>query len=155
MSKRFSNHCQFPVSYAFQKELGESVWDDSNYMAGYGQHIPHHNLSVSGNKNAQGAAIGPQLALPSDYQFGDPTITQDFRLTKVFTFRERYKLSVLGEMFNAFNIANLTGYSFQLDAKAASAAAQTFAFGQPNQRINQTFGSAGARAVQVGARITF
>jgi len=90
------------------------------------------------------------LALPSDYQFGDPTITQDFRLTKTFTFKERYKISVLAEMFNAFNIANLTGYSYTLDNVGA-----TPSFGQPTQRANQTFGSAGARALQVGARVTF
>jgi len=61
----------------------------------------------------------------------------------------------LGEMFNAFNISNLSGYSFTIDNKAPTAAAQTFAFGQPTQRVNQTFGSAGPRAVQVGARFTF
>jgi hypothetical protein len=43
------------------------------------------------------------------YQFGDPTFSQDFRLTKVFNLGEKAKISVLAEMFNAFNIATLTG----------------------------------------------
>src|SRR5262249_33054361 len=101
--------------------------------------------------------------------FGDPTITQDFRLTKVFRFKERYQLSILGEMFNAFNISNLSGYSYTLDPQqlangkplvcsqgaAPGSATQNCNFGQPTQRVNQTFGSAGPRAVQVGARFTF
>jgi hypothetical protein len=119
--------------------------------------VDSYNTSIVGTKDAKGNTITAPLILPSDYQFGDPTITQDFRLTKVFTYKERYKLSILGEMFNAFNIANLTypGSAFTLDTKNANPINQTFAFGQPTQRVNQTFGSAGPRAVQVGARITF
>ena len=115
------------------------------------------NANIVGTKDAKGNTIAAPLILPSNYQFGDPTITQDFRLTKAFTFKERYKLSILGEMFNAFNIANLTypTGAFTLDTKNSNPALQTFAFGQPTQRVNQTFGSAGPRAVQVGARFTF
>jgi len=53
----------------------------------------------------------------------------------------------MGEMFNAFNIVNLTGYSFGVDAYNAAAcgplasgastrtcAPQTYAFGKPTQR---------------------
>jgi hypothetical protein len=114
--------------------------------------VDAYNTNIVGTRDAKGSLITAQLALPSDYQFGDPTISQDFRLTKTFTFKERYKVSILGEMFNAFNIANLTypGSAFTLDNKGA-----TPAFGQPTQRQNQTFGSGGPRAVQVGARITF
>ncbi|HLG96014.1 MAG TPA: carboxypeptidase regulatory-like domain-containing protein [Bryobacteraceae bacterium] len=130
--------------------------------------IANYNQNIVGTLNAQGAKITSPLVLPSDFQFGDPTFSQDFRLTKVFTFKERYKLSILAEMFNAFNIANLTypGGAFTLDTLApgcslaangysTSCAGQTYAFGQPTQRQNQTFGSGGARALQVGARITF
>ncbi len=222
----------FVASYALQRATDEIVWDDTNWMAGYGQYLPHQNINVAGTvqlgwgfqlslnstyisktpatpqvngldlpgtvpqggseplpgvaygslnagtsksdlanavnayntnivgtKNAQGVVIGstattPKLALPSNYEFGDPTISQDFRLTKTFTFKERYKVAVFTEMFNAFNISNLTGYSLTLDS-AASVAAGTYAFGQPTQRAGQTFGSGGSRAVQVGARISF
>jgi hypothetical protein len=112
------------------------------------------NSKIAGTKNAQGGTIAP-LILPSDYQFGDPIFTQDFRLTKKFTFKERYVISVFGEMFNAFNIANLTYGSFTLDSKSGNPATQSFAFGQPTQRVVQTFGSGGPRAVQVGARFSF
>jgi len=112
------------------------------------------NTTIAGTKDAKGVPIKP-LALPPDYQFGDPFFTTDLRLTKAVTFKERYKLNVFGEMFNAFNIANLTGYGFTLDNQAATQALQTYAFGQPTQRINQTFGSGGPRAIQVGARFIF
>jgi hypothetical protein len=112
------------------------------------------NSTFAGTKTPNGRVI-PSYILPTDYQFGDPTFSQDFRLTKTFSYKERYRLLIMGEMFNAFNIANLTGYSFALDTKNANASAQTFAFGQPTQRAGQTFLSNGPRAVQVGARFTF
>jgi hypothetical protein len=114
-----------------------------------------YNTSIVGTNNAQGTAITSKLVLPTDYQFGDPTISQDFRLTKTFTFKERYKMAIFTEMFNAFNISNLTGYSTTLDTASANPATQTFAFGQPTSRQGQTFGSGGSRALQVGARISF
>ncbi|SPF41337.1 conserved exported hypothetical protein [Candidatus Sulfopaludibacter sp. SbA4] len=227
VSKRFQRRYQFTASYALQKGLDESVWDDTNWMAGYGEYLPRHNLTVGGTvelpwgfslgvsssiisrtpvtanvpsldlpgtvpsgsseplpglaygclaagcskqqlanavaafnttyvgqKNANGGTIGP-LALPADYELGDPTFSQDFRVTKVFRYKERAKLSVFGEVFNAFNIANLSGYSFTLDTKNANPAAQTYSFGQPTQRVNQTFGSGGPRAFQIGARFSF
>lgn len=96
------------------------------------------------------------MALPTHYQLGDPRFSQDFRLTKKITFKEKYSLSIMGEMFNAFNIANLSypGSSFLLDSKVATGT-QTYAFGQPTQRAAQTLGQYGPRAVQVGARFIF
>ena len=38
-----------------------------------------------------------------NYSFGRPLNSQDLRLTKTFTFSERYKFSILGEGFNMFN----------------------------------------------------
>jgi len=227
LSKRYQNRYQFTASYALQKGLSETVWDDTNWMAGYGEYLPHHNLNIAGTvdlkwgftvsvnssiisrnpgtanvpsldlpgtvpagsseplpglaygclaagcsksdlanavnafnstyagqKNANGGTISP-LILPPDYQFGDPSFSQDFRVTKVFRYKEKARLSVFGEVFNAFNIANLSGYSLTLDTKNANPAAQTYSFGQPTQRVNQTFGSGGPRAFQVGARISF
>jgi Carboxypeptidase regulatory-like domain len=123
--------------------------------------------TYAGTKAPNGAVI-PTYVLPTHYQLGDPTINQDFRLTKNVTIKERYKFSVFGEVFNAFNIANLRGYGSTLDtynskacgplaagASTTSCAAQNYAFGQPTQRALQTFGSAGPRAFQVGGRFTF
>jgi hypothetical protein len=116
--------------------------------------VTNFNTAIAGTKNAQGATI-PQLALPGDYQFGDPTLTQDFSLQKTFAVKERYKFLLIGQVFNAFNISNLTGYSFTLDLKNANPAAQTFTFGQPTGRASQTFGSAGPRAFQLAGRFIF
>ncbi|HLG96013.1 MAG TPA: carboxypeptidase regulatory-like domain-containing protein [Bryobacteraceae bacterium] len=129
--------------------------------------VTNFNNTWAGQKDAKGATI-PTLVLPQHYQFGDPTFSQDFRLTKNFQFKERYRLAILAEMFNAFNIANLTGYNFTLDtlargctltngafATCGAGATQTYGFGQATQRAFQTFGSGGPRAVQLAARITF
>jgi hypothetical protein len=112
------------------------------------------NATYAGTKIPNGKVV-PSYILPSDYQFGDPTYSQDFRVTKTFIYKERYRLAIFAEMFNAFNIANLTGYSANLDALNANPAKQTFAFGKPTQRAGQSFFSSGPRAVQVGARFTF
>lgn len=75
-------------------------------------------------------------------------------MTKNFAYNEKYRLGIFGEVFNAFNIANLRGYGSTLDIQSANPAAQTFAFGQLTQRALQTFGSAGPRAFQVGGRFS-
>ena len=51
------------------------------------------------------------------------------------------------EVFNVFNVANLGGYSFNLN--------NTATFGLPTNRASQVFGSGGPRAFQVGGRFTF
>ena len=112
------------------------------------------NANSAGTKGPYGTVL-PKVVLPPDFQLGDPFFSQDFRLTKSFAYKERYQLKVFGEFFNAFNIANLTGYSFSLDKAVANPSAQTFSFGQPTQRAAQNFLSGGPRAIQVGARISF
>jgi hypothetical protein len=110
----------------------------------------------------------PKLVLPPVFNFGDPTYTTNTRLTKVFTYKERYKLDLYGEVFNLFNDSNLTTYGTVLDsyntaacgplpagAYTTSCAAQTYAFGKPTQRSIQTFGQTGPRAEQIAARIEF
>jgi hypothetical protein len=216
VQKRFTKRFFFTASYAFQNLKGVSnVYDEANWLGGYGEQLAHHNLNVAGQvrlpwgfelslnssyitrtpqtalvnglvlpgtiptgsseplpgigvgtlnagvgKSELAAAItaynnsapaSAQVAVPTHYQLGDPTISQDFRLTKKFSFKERYTFSVFAEMFNTLNIANLTGYSYTLDAKGS---ASTF-FGQPTQRAGQSLGQGGPRAVQVGGRFTF
>jgi hypothetical protein len=87
------------------------------------------------------------IKLPANYDFGKAFNSEDIRLTKKFTWRERYTLSVFGECFNIFNVANLSGYSFNLNDSST--------FGQPTQRVGQVFGSGGPRAFQVGGRFIF
>src|SRR5579864_3121375 len=102
----------------------------------------------AGKKALNGATI-PKLTLPSNYDLGTPIFSQDFRVTKELTVKERYRFLVFGEFFNAFNIANLT--------YATTPTLNSSAFGQPTGRVGQasTFGSGGPRAIQVGGRFTF
>jgi hypothetical protein len=116
--------------------------------------VANWNTTYLNKKDARGQAI-PQLVLPPSYNFGRFLNSQDLRLTKQFTFKERFKISVFGEMFNVLNYFNPSGYNFNLDPKSANPATQTYNFGIPTQRAGQVFGSGGPRAVQVGGRFTF
>lgn len=121
----------------FNRGCGKS--DLEKAVAAWNQKYP------AGSKDARGQLI-PQLSLPTTYEFGDNFSSQDLRVTKSFTWREHYKLSVFAEMFNVFNVANLSGYNFNLTSPL---------FGKPTQRANQVFGSGGPRALQLGGRFTF
>ena len=103
------------------------------------------NKNYAGTKDALGKTI-PAVVLPGKYALGDNFSSQDVRLTKTFKYRERWKLSLIGEVFNAYNKANLTGYSGDLTR---------LAFGQPTSRFTQVFGSGGPRAFQVALRAAF
>jgi hypothetical protein len=103
------------------------------------------NSTYAGKLDARGAVI-PSLTLPTSYEFGDGFSSQDIRLTKKFTWKEHYNLAIFGEMFNVFNIANLSGFNYAINSGA---------FAQPTQRQTQVFGSGGPRAVQLGARVSF
>src|SRR5262249_47934135 len=88
----------------------------------------------------------PRLALPADYEFGDNFHSLDLRLSRSFVFLERWRLSLIAEVFNLYNKANLTGYSGELTSAA---------FGQPTSRATQVFGSGGPRAFQLALRLSF
>ena len=109
------------------------------------------NAAYAGTKTPNGTTV-PSLILPPNYGFGSPIITQDLRIGRTFTLKDRYQFKAFAELFNALNVSNLTGYSNVLDTVKPT---QTFAFGQPTARVVQTFGSGGPRALQVGARISF
>jgi hypothetical protein len=53
---------------------------------------------------------------------------------------------LIGETFNLYNAANLSGYSNDLTNAG---------FGHPTARFTQLFGSGGPRGFQLAARITF
>jgi hypothetical protein len=89
----------------------------------------------------------PTITLPSDFQLGDIFSSQDIRVTKTIGLTGRVDLRVIGECFNVFNISNVTNFNYNLVVPAT--------FGQPNQRVGQTFGSGGPRAFQVAARVSF
>ena len=116
--------------------------------------VADFNSNYAGKRFPNGNPI-PRLVLPSNYEFGDPVFSQNFKLLKTFKVKEKYQFQAFGEIFNAFNIANLSGYGTAIDTAAANPATQAYKFGQPTQRSVQTFGQTGARAIQVGARISF
>jgi hypothetical protein len=64
---------------------------------------------------------------------------------------ERAKLSLIGECFNVFNIANLGGYSYNLPTTQA----QATGFGVPTSAESNVFGSGGPRAFQFAAKFSF
>jgi hypothetical protein len=108
--------------------------------------VDKFNTQYAGTKNAQNGTI-PKLTLPAQYSLGDGILTQDFSLKKTFTYKEKYKAEFTGQLFNAFNISNLSGYSFSLSSPAT--------FGLATARAAQTFGSAGPRALQLAVRVSF
>jgi len=103
------------------------------------------NSTYAGTKDAAGHAI-PRLVLPSHYSFGDNLQSLDLRLSRSFVFRERWRVSLIGEVFNMYNKANLTGYSGDLTSAG---------FGQPTSKATQVFGSAGPRAFQLAMKVGF
>jgi hypothetical protein len=114
--------------------------------------VANWNQNFAGKRDGLGKVI-PQVVLPAAYRLGDNFNSQDIRVTKMFTFQERYKLSVFAEAFNILNIANLGGFSSNLDQVVPTN--QTFNFMQPTSRAGQVFGSGGPRAFQVGGRFQF
>ena len=108
--------------------------------------VAQFNAQYAGTKDAQGATIKALPPLPANYALGDSIISQDVRVTKVFRIKERFRINAIGEVFNAFNIANLGGFSGDLSSTT---------FGQPTSRISSVFGSGGPRAFQFALRASF
>ncbi len=93
--------------------------------------------------------------LPSDTQLGsDSVISQDLRLTKTINFNEKYRLQLIGEVFNLFNIANLVNVS-DLVLPTEGTPVNLITTLRPTQRATSVFGTGGPRAFQFGARFAF
>jgi hypothetical protein len=67
-------------------------------------------------------------------------------LSHDFTLHEHWRVTLIGEVFNLFNIPNLSGRSGDLLDPG---------FGQPTSRVTQVFGSGGPRAFQIAAWVSF
>ncbi len=109
------------------------------------QLVNQFNQNYAGKTDAWGRPI-PSITLPANYQLGHMFASQDVRLGRSFVWKERVRLNTFIEGFNIFNVANLTGYSYNLLDPG---------FGAPTSRVQQTFGSGGPRAFQLGARLSF
>lgn len=85
---------------------------------------------------------------------GDSIISQDLRVTKTFDISETVKLDLIGEVFNLFNVANLTGVTdFILPDEGTPPDQITFL--RPAQRSTSVFGTGGPRAFQFAAKFRF
>jgi hypothetical protein len=86
------------------------------------------------------------IVLPERFSSGDSFITQDVRLTRRIALGKGLRLHLIAEVFNLFNVANLTGYSGVLNQ---------LGYGQPAARAGQVFGTGGPRAFQLATRVDF
>jgi hypothetical protein len=139
---------------------GDGTWDDllpgtkaNQFNRGLGKQDLRRLVDEFNNTYAhgqdpqdpQGDLIAP-ITLPSKFEFGDSFLTQDLRLSRDFKLHDRWRMNLIGEVFNLFNIPNLSGRSGDLfDA----------GFGRATSRVSQGFGSGGPRALQIAARLSF
>jgi hypothetical protein len=107
--------------------------------------VDQFNQTYGLTPDALGRII-PRVTLPGSYSLDHNSQALDLRLSRTFLFGERERLSLIGEVFNLYNAANLSGYTTDLTNPA---------FGQPNGRFTQLFGSGGPRAFQLAARFSF
>jgi len=107
--------------------------------------VAQFNQTYAGTSDAKGRTL-PTLTLPSGFSTGDNLHTLDLRLTRSFATAGHTRLSLIAEVFNVYNAANLSGYSDDLTSPG---------FGRPTSRMTQLFGSAGPRAFQLAARVSY
>lgn len=95
--------------------------------------------------------------LPDGTQLGgDSVISQDIRVTKTFRFNERLNLDLIGEVFNLFNIANLTYPTAITLADEGTPPDEIRSINHgPTARTNSVFGTGGPRAFQFAAKFRF
>jgi outer membrane receptor protein involved in Fe transport len=105
--------------------------------------------------NARGGVDGVAVPFaPSNAKFNDTFSSLDVRLSKTFTFKERFKLEPIVEVFNLFNTTNILGVS-NTNYSGYGNVLGTPGFEQPVTTAGGVFGSGGPRAVQIAGRFTF
>jgi hypothetical protein len=107
--------------------------------------VAEFNQNYAGGTDSRGRLI-PKVVLPTDFEFSDRFMTHDIRLSKSKAFRERQRLTLICEVFNLFNVANLSGRSGDLIGPG---------FGQASARATQVFGSGGPRSIEAAIRYSF
>ncbi len=116
--------------------------------------ITSYNNTRAGTVDPQGTTLSRLALLPEGTQIGsDSVISQDVRVTKTFSFTESVKLDLIGEVFNLFNVANLSNINTQTLAPEGSAASN-LPF-RPTTRTSSVFGTGGPRAFQFAAKFRF
>jgi len=155
---------------------GLSTSDIKRLVDAYNASVPASKdtpavLIPKGSQRDSVGTILPYIVLPDNFSNGDSFLTHDLRVTRAVPITEKVKLLLIGEGFNIFNIANLTGFSGTLNGYVRPTATLNtttgvvtitapgrnpdFTFGQPTGRVNAVFGSGGPRAFQLAARLSF
>jgi hypothetical protein len=117
--------------------------------------IRAYNQNFAGGTDPFGTPLVALAELPADTQIGgDALVSQDLRVTKTISFNERFKLSLIGEVFNIFNIANLGNVGDFVLAPAGTPANEITTL-RPTQRTTGVFGTGGPRSFQFGVRFAF
>jgi len=127
----------------FQRNAGGRIFKNATELNNF---LTQYNASRPANQ---------QLPLaPADAKFNDSFSSLDLRLSKVFTFNERFRLEPIIEVFNLFNTTNILGVS-NTNYSGFGNVLGTPSFGQPLTAAGGVFGSGGARAFQIAGRFTF
>ena len=109
---------------------------------------------TGGAVNNSGTATGGRSpGLSRNYYLGPGLGDVDFRISRTFTFAERYKFSILGEAFNLFNRTNLGTPNAIVFVNNGTAAA-------PNYQVSPSAGlittlATTPRQVQFGLKLMF
>ncbi len=99
--------------------------------------------------------IASRLPLaPANARFNDNFSSLDLRLSKVFTFKDRFRFEPIVEVFNLFNTTNILGVS-NTNYSGFGNVLGAPSFGQPVSTAGGVFGSGGPRAFQIAGRFTF
>jgi hypothetical protein len=105
-----------------------------------------------------GTELRELAELPKGTYLGsDSVLSQDVRLTKRFRFSEKKSLDFITEVFNLFNVANLTNFANNVIPAKDDTLDPGFQFDvfRPTQRTNNIFGTGGPRSFQFALKFTY
>jgi carboxypeptidase family protein len=136
-----------------------SVDDLNAVISNYNSNLRSFAARIDGGVpvDPYGTELRPLALLPSDTPIGgDSVISQDVRLTKSFRFTESRRLDFIAEVFNLFNVANLSSVSdFVIPARDDVGPGFEFTTFRATQRTTSVFGTGGPRAFQFALKFTF
>jgi len=115
--------------------------------------IRAYNLSKGGTPLPRGGRAPFLPEVPDNITFGDSFVSTDLQLSKVFSFKERFKVELTAQVFNVFNVSNLVGVA-GLPSTPFNGTLSTFSSnpsGTPGQGFS--LGSDGTLRDAMGSRV--
>jgi len=106
--------------------------------------VKEFNANYSSHMDKQGRFITP-VTLPADFELGDRLVATDLRVSWMTSLHGRWRLTLIGEVFNVFNAANLSIPNGDLKSES---------FGKAGL-VTPVFGSGGPRSVQLAFRLSY